>query len=129
MTWPTASAAFSPTTSGTVTLESIFQIAKPATPAAMIATMARMMTATFIAPYLLVCPVRALPLVSASYGCGTENGGRALEDPAAAVSVVSTCRQDAMTRSTVDPAGTTVPAAGRMITTVPDGWPVLGFCR
>ena len=57
LTSPTASAGFSPTTSGTVTLESIFQIAKPATPAAMIATMARMMTATFIAPYLLVCPV------------------------------------------------------------------------
>ena len=38
-------------------------------------------------------------------------------------------RYEAMTSSTVDPDGTTVPASGRMFTTVPEGWPVLGFVR
>jgi len=34
-----------------------------------------------------------------------------------------------MTSKTVEPAGTTVPASGLILTTVPAGWPVLGFWR
>ena len=34
-----------------------------------------------------------------------------------------------MTSSTVEPAGTTVPASGLILTTVPGSWPVLFFWR